>query len=349
MPIQSRRRFLTNAASRLSMTRTQTRRSFLTGLSLAGAASLVRAPPSLAAEGVLETTTVRIAKLPAICLAPLDTSGELLRAEGFTDIRYVEAPVPVYAEAIGRGEADFGMAVAIRPIRAIDAGAPVVVVAGVHVGCFELFAQQNVGHVSELKGKRVAADDPVFLEMIVAQLGLDPAHDLDWVSSTDPAVDRLEYFAQGKIDAFLAFPPHPQELRARRIGHVLVSTAADRPWSQYFCCMLFGNRDFVQHHPVATKRAMRAILKTADLCATEPGRVAQRLVDGRFTPRYDYALQTLSDVPYDKWREYDPEETIRYYALRLHENGTLKSTPQQIIADGTDWRFLDELKRELKA
>jgi len=26
----------------------------------------------------------------------------------------------------------------------------------------------------------------------------------------------------------------------------------------------------------------------------------------------------------------------------------IKSTPQQIIANGTDWRFLNELKRELK-
>jgi NitT/TauT family transport system substrate-binding protein len=54
-------------------------------------------------------------------------------------------------------------------------------------------------------------------------------------------------------------------------------------------------------------------------------------------------------LPYDKWREYDPEDTIRFYALRLHEAGFIKSTPQKIIADSTDWRFLDELKRELKA
>ena len=67
-----------------------------------------------------------------------------------------------------------------------------------------------------------------------------------------------------------------------------------------------------------------------------------------FTARYDYALQTLSDVPYDRWREYDPEDTIRFYALRLHEVGLIKATPQQIIAENTDWRFFNELKRELK-
>jgi NitT/TauT family transport system substrate-binding protein len=100
---------------------------------------------------------------------------------------------------------------------------------------------------------------------------------------------------------------------------------------------------------VATKRAMRAILKAADLCAAQPERAARLLVDGGFAPRYDYALQTLNDVPYDKWREYDPEDTIRYYALRLYELGIIKSTPQKIIAENTDWRFFNELKRELKA
>jgi len=144
-------------------------------------------------------------------------------------------------------------------------------------------------------------------------------------------------------------PPEPQELHARNIGHVIVRTAVDRPWSQYFCCALAGNREFVARHPAATKRVIRAMLKAADLCASEPGRVARRLVDGGFIERYDYALQTLNENPYGQWREYDAEDSVRFYALRLHELGMIKSAPQKIIADGTDWRFLNELKRELKA
>ena len=101
--------------------------------------------------------------------------------------------------------------------------------------------------------------------------------------------------------------------------------------------------------PIATKRSLRAILKAADLCASEPTVAARLLVDGGFTPRYDYTLQTLRDVPYDRWREYDPEDTIRFYTLRMRDAGFIKSTPQKIISDSTDWRFLDELKRELKA
>ncbi len=112
--------------------------------------------------------------------------------------------------------------------------------------------------------------------------------------------------------------------------------------------MATGYREFVRKHPVATKRAVRAILKAADLCAREPERVAQFLVDKNYVSRYDSALQAMKEVPYDTWREYDPEDTVRFYALRLHEAGMLKSSPQKIIAQGTDWRFLNELKRELK-
>nr|MDP9179927.1 ABC transporter substrate-binding protein [Gemmatimonadota bacterium] len=59
-------------------------------------------------------------------------------------------------------------------------------------------------------------------------------------------------------------------------------------------------------------------------------------------------LQALTEVPYGVWREYDPEDSMRFYALRLHEAGMIKASPQKIIAAGTDWRLFNELKRELK-
>ena len=125
--------------------------------------------------------------------------------------------------------------------------------------------------------------------------------------------------------------------------------AIDRPWSQYFCCVFEGNREFVRKYPVATKRVVRAMLKATDLCVSDPAGVARRLVDRGITDRYDYALQTMNELPYDKWRDYDAEDSVRFYALRMHETGLIKSAPDKIISDATDWRFLDELKRELKA
>ena len=153
---------------------------------------------------------------------------------------------------------------------------------------------------------------------------------------------------EGSIDAYLGFPPDPQALRARKIGRVLVNSALDRPWSQYFCCLEVGNREFVRKHPIATKRAFRALLKADDICAAEPEWAARTMVERGFTPHYDLALQTLKDIPYRKWREFDPEDTLRFYALRLREVGLIQSSPQKLIARGTEWRFWKELVRELK-
>jgi NitT/TauT family transport system substrate-binding protein len=325
----------------------------LTTLSLAGAASLVCAPPAPAAEGSLETTTVRLAKNEGICIAPQYIADELLRAEGFTDIRYVHVPVSsTRVRALADGEADFSANFVAPLIVAVASGEPITVLAGTHVGCFELFGNESIRSIADLKGKSVGVPGlgssmHMFVSIMAAHIGLDPVNDIRWVTSESPP--PVELFADGKIDAVLAFPPEPQDLRARRIGHVVVDTTVDRPWSQYFCCVLAGNSEYVRRYPVATRRVLRAIFKATDLCATEPARAAQRLVDGGFTARYDYALQSLSGLPYNKWHEYDAEDSFRYYALRLHEMGFVKSSPQKIIADGTDWRFLNELKRELKA
>jgi NitT/TauT family transport system substrate-binding protein len=186
----------------------------------------------------------------------------------------------------------------------------------------------------------------VFLASMVAYVGLDPRKDLNVV--THPGPESIRLLAEGKIDAYLGFPPEPQEMREQQIGHGVVNSTVDRPWSQYFCCMLAGNREFVRTHPVATKRALLAILKAADICTLEPEQAAQFIVDKGYAKRYDYALQAIKELPYSQWREYSPEDTLRFYALRLYEVGMLKSIPQKLIAQGTDWRFFTELKQELK-
>jgi NitT/TauT family transport system substrate-binding protein len=330
------------------------RREFLHGLTAAATVSLAGAAPS-AGEPPPETPRLRIFRpspsAPGVCTAPQFVAEELLRAEGFTDVRYVTSSRGSLARALAVGDIDLSMRFVGLTITEIDSGDPVVMIGGVHVGCYELFASDRIRSIRNLKGKAIGVTEPgsgshLFLLSALAYVGLDPNKDVTLV--TKPAAEGMNLFATGKLDAFQAFSEEVQELRARKIGHVLLNSATDRPWSQYFCCMVIGNREFVQKHPVATKRALRAILKATDVCALEPERAARSLVDGGFAPRYDYALQTMRDVPYGKWREYDPEDTLRFYALRLHEAGMIKSTPQKLIAQGTDWRFLHELKKELK-
>jgi NitT/TauT family transport system substrate-binding protein len=234
----------------------------------------------------------------------------------------------------------------------VDAGEPLVTLAGIHGGCFELFGTDRVRSIRDLKGKTVAilsleAPERIFLSAMAAYVGLDPRRDIKWV--THPFEESMRLLAEGKVDAYLAFPPEPQELRAKKIGRVIVNTTTDRPWSQHFCCMAFGRREFVRKNPVATKRFLRAILKATDLCAREPDRVARYLVDKGYTTNLEYTAQTLQNVTYAKWRTDDPEATLRFFALRLRDVGMIKATPQKILAQGADWRFLNELKKELKA
>ena len=329
------------------------RREFMSGLAFSGTLAFhgLRPTPA-AAEPPPETTRLRMVRVPSICQSPQYLAEELLQAEGFTDVQYISKQGTEEIEpALASGEADLNGHFAAPLILRVEAGDPIVILAGEHVGCFELFGTGAVRSIRDLKGKTVAvpaldSSRYVFFASMVAYVGLDPRKDINFVRRT--GTESIQLLAEGKIDAYLGFPPEPQELRARKIGHVLVNSTTDRPWSQYFCCMLAGNREFVRKHPVATKRALRAILKSADVCALEPERVARFIVDRDFAKNHDYALQTVKSLPYGRWREFDAEDTLRFYALRLKEVGMIKSSPQKIIAWGTDWRFLNELKKELK-
>jgi NitT/TauT family transport system substrate-binding protein len=330
------------------------RREFVSGLTLAGTAGLVGVRPGpVAAEPLLETTRLRISDQRAgICVAPQYVAEELLRGEGFADVQYLrKATFDERLQGLANGEVDLLVAFVSSLIVRASAGDPIVFLAGSHVGCFEVFGGNHVRTIRDLKGKTVAISalgmpDHLFLSVILLQIGLDPRREVNWV--THPTAEAMRLLSDGKIDALLNFPPVPQELRARKIGHSILKSSVDRPWAQYFCCVVAGHREFVRKHPVATKRALRGLMKGADVCALEPERVARFLVDKGYTERDDYALAALRDIPYRRWREYDPEDSVRFYALRLHEAGLIKSSPQKIISQGTDWRFINELRKELK-
>jgi NitT/TauT family transport system substrate-binding protein len=319
---------------------------------LAGTAGLLGWPPRpIAAEPPPETTTLRLVHNPGICIAPYFVAEELLAGEGFTQVHQVRMEAVLFIQALLSGEIDIVLNFVGPLLVRLDAGDPLIILAGGHVGCFELFGTDHVRAIRDLKGKTVAVPHlgspaHVFLASMAAYVGLDAQKDITWVTGAPD--EAVQLFAERKIDAFLGFPPQTLELRAKQIGHVVVNSALDRPWSQYFCCMVYTRREFARKYPVATKRALRAILKAADICALEPERAAEFLVDKGYTQNYSYALQTMKELPYGKWREYDPEDTVRFYALRLHEAGMIKSSPQKLIAQGTDWRFLNELKKELK-
>ena len=238
------------------------RRELLGGLTLVASVGFLGVhPESATAEPPPETTRIRLAHHPAIGTAPYFLAKEFLPAEGFTDVQDVKTQSTLSIKAVVAGEVDIALNFSGPLSTRVDAGDPLVILAGIHVGCFQLFGGERVRTIRDLKGKTVA---------LFNDFG-GPEH------------------------VCLAS-------MAAHVGH----------------------------------------------CAREPERVARFFVDEGYAERYDYTLQTLQEIPYNRWREYDPEDTVRFHALRLHEAGMVKTSLQEIIAQGTDWRFLNELKKELK-
>ena len=337
----------------MTANRLQSRRDFIGAAAAAGFAGAL--PLRAAAEPPPETERIRILKLPSVCQAPAYVAEELLRAEGFTEVSYIDLGVKGLGaqgmQVLSDGQIDITTHFAASLALAIDRGAEVSVLGGVHVGCFELVTGPGVRTIRDLKGKTISGltqESPphVYLASIVASVGLDPNRDIHWVFH--PGVQSKALLAEGKIDGFLAFPPESQELLDRKIGRVLVNSTVDRPWSQYFCCMVAANRPWVHRHPVAAKRALRAFLKASDLCASDPELGVKAYLANGFTPKVEYARQALRELPYGRWRDFNAEESLRFYALRLREAGMIKGAPQKIITEGTDWRLFEQLKRELK-
>lgn len=307
-------------------------------------------PTAVLADSPPETRTVRFSHCPSICIAPQYIAGDLLRAEGFSDVQYLPLGTRAAPQALANGQADISMWYTTGFLPTLDTNKGVVLLAGMHLGCWELFGHANVRGLHDLKGKTVVCEkfltgDHILLSSMLSYAGLNP-NDVAWLAR--PGGSAMNAFIDGRADAFLAFPPEPQELRARKIGRVILDTNTDRPWSQYYCCMVGANRDYVQRNPVATKHVLRAILKAAELCKAAPQQAAGYLRDHGYEPRYDIGLESLKRLNYD-YRIADPEDTLRFHALRLRDVGLIRATPQQLIAQGTDWRFLNELKLELKS
>jgi NitT/TauT family transport system substrate-binding protein len=299
-----------------------------------------------------ETTTIRLANLhPISCIAAQAMAEPFLREEGFTDIQYPKLPGATFAQTLAEGGIDFTMGFAAMMMLRIDAGDPIVMLSGVHVGCWQVFGTGDIKSIRDFKGKTVAisaptAPDGVFMATTLANVGIDLRKDVRLVNH--PPTETVKVLSSGQVDGAVALPPTSQDMRAKSVGQVVLDSMTDRPWSDYFCCMANVNRNWMEKYPVATKRALRAVMKGADVAGKEPERAAQVMIDRGFTDNYDFAVENLKEIPYNVWREFDPADTVRFYALRLKEAGLIKGTPEQIVSDGTDFRYLADLKQELR-
>jgi len=332
------------------------RREFIKRMALTGAAAYVGFDyETAAADPPPETTRIRFFEYKSACWVPQYIAEDLLRKEGFTDIQYIKGKsIDQSEELLESAELDISLGNAAWQIKEMNSGDNSVFIAGLHTGCYALIGQKNIKSVRDLKGKKVwawtnlEAGPIVFFKSLVAYVGLDPEKDFEYISASKN--EAIELFKKGEIDAFISFPPGNEQLKELGIGRVLVDTNVDRPWSQYFCCMVNASRKFTRENPIATKRALRALLQSNDIVSRDPEFATRLLIERKIRKEaeYKYILRSLKETPFNTWRHYNPEDTIRFYALRLHEIGLTKWSPQEIIDNNTDWQFLKSLKDELK-
>ena len=305
------------------------------------------------ADGPLETTSIRLWSIPNVqCIAAQYMAEPFLREEGFTDVQYPRyAPKDLLGD-LGNGTLEFGVGYAAALIPMIEAGAPLVMLGGVHVGCWQVFGTGDIKSLRDFKGRTVSVIGPtftdgIFMAMILNDVGLDLHKDVKIVNY--PPSENARILSSGEVDAVVAFPPVSMDLRVKGIGTVVLNSITDPPWSNYYCCTAVTTRDWAEEYPAATKRALRAILKGADAVAKDPDGSARFMVDRGYSDNFDYTCDILKEIPFNNiWRDFDPLDSVRFYALRLKQAGLIKSTPEEIIKRGTDFRYLSELKRELK-
>ena len=189
------------------------RRAFVGGFTLAGAAGLVGVRPRpVSAEPPPETTKIRLLRSSSVCWAPQYMAEELLRAEGFTEVQYgASADANVIAKALASDLADISMQFVAPNLVRFEMGDPVVFLAGGHVGCIELRGTDKLRSTRDLKGKTVAVPGGMtgsayaFVASMATYVGLDPRRDITWAAH--PAEESKRLLAEGKVDATVAFPP----------------------------------------------------------------------------------------------------------------------------------------------
>ncbi len=284
------------------------------------------------------------------CVIPLSAAEEFLREEGI-EPEYVNGHgLDPWAERVADGTFDFTQDFAAATILGLERVPNLTILAGVHIGCYELFAHDGIRTFADLRGKRVAVPfggdakqpDYAFMVTVMNYIGV-PA---DRIVGSYNREDLPSLLQSRQVDAVLALQPTGENLRNLEGVRVILNSEVDPPFSSHYCCVFFANRRFVKKNPIATKRVLRALLKGTDLVAQDPEAATRLLMTLDSTIDYGTLLKMLSHLPYNVWANRSPEDSLRFYALRLRDAGELKSTPDKVL-ESADWRFLEQLKREL--
>ncbi|MDR7554136.1 MAG: ABC transporter substrate-binding protein [Armatimonadota bacterium] len=295
-----------------------------------------------------ETSTIRLGSLP--CDHPIMASEPFLREEGFTNVEILAGG----QLASGRTDIEAGFGVwSITSL--LQAGQRPVVLAPLHPGCIEIWAQPGIRSLQDLRGRRVVVTARTFenlaysgFAIVLKQAGLDPA-EVNWV--IQPDANLVALYLAGQNDAVWSASVGAAALRRNPAnpGHVIHNQLMDRPWSLTACCLLLARQEWYRAHPVAAKRAVRAILRAADAQTASRADAVKRATDrGLFggPANFDNVLYTASMVPAN-WRDLDMERSLRFYARLVADVGLLTVGVDEVVRT-VEPRIFDELRAELR-
>jgi NitT/TauT family transport system substrate-binding protein len=297
-----------------------------------------------------ETTSIRLTA--GACDSAIFGAERYLREEGFTDVQFSDMAT---LGAIAGGTAHIGNAFPQAFFSSVESGPKVVSLGGLHPGCVEIWAQPGIASVKDLKGRNVTVTGKgltnlsySYIALALKVAGVD-LKDVNFVVQAD--ADPTKLYLEGKNDAVFVATTGAAALKANPAnkGHVIYSQVMDEPWKSNNCCFIVASEPWYRANPIAAKRAMRAIYRTADGLPADRGDPAKLATDkGLFggAPALANVREAANMVPLD-WRSYDLEKAIRFYAPLLTDVGQLKATPDDLLK-AIDLRIFKELSTELK-
>jgi NitT/TauT family transport system substrate-binding protein len=297
-----------------------------------------------------ETTSIKLAA--GACDSAIFGAERYLREEGFTDVQFTDA---VTVTAIAAGNAHIGNSFPQAFFGSVESGPKVVSLGGLHPGCNEIWAQPGIASVKDLKGRTITVTSKAltnlpytWMAMVLKQAGVDPK-DVNFVVQAD--ADIVKLYLDGKSDVAYVATTAAAALRANPAnkGHVIFSQVMDEPWKSTNCCFIIASEPWYRANPIAAKRAMRAIYRTADALPADRSDAAKLATDkGLFggAPALANVRAAANMVPLD-WRTYDLEKAVRFYAPLLTDVGLLKASTDDLLK-AVDLKNFKELSTELK-
>jgi NitT/TauT family transport system substrate-binding protein len=313
-------------------------------------AAVSPSPTVTATLGPPETTSIGLAA--GACDSAIFGAERYLREEGFTDIRFTDTATPA---AITAGTAQIGNAFPHAFFNAVESAPKVVALGGLHTGCNEIWANTGIASVKDLKGRQITVTSKAlsnlqyaWIAMVVKQAGVDPK-DVNFVVQAD--ANSTQLYLDGKDAAIFVATTAAAALKTNPAnkGTMIFSQVMDEPWKSNNCCFILASEPWYRANPIAAKRAMRAIYRTADTLPANRSDAAKLAADkGLFggAPALANITTAANMVPLD-WRSYDLEKAVRFYAPLLTDVGLLKASTDDLLK-AVDLKIFKELSTELK-